>query len=89
MAAAPCDRRTTKWQAQRSAASPLFFLVLCIAILLFLLSSTPLRVFMRWLLTLSTQMVAREGPFGNCASGGTPLLLVARAAEWRDTPHSA
>jgi hypothetical protein len=25
MAAVPCDRRTTKWQAQRSAASYFFF----------------------------------------------------------------
>ncbi len=45
-----CDRRTTKWPAQRSAAPVIFLLFLSFISFGFSLIHTPLRVFMRWLL---------------------------------------
>src|SRR5882757_5864972 len=44
-----CDRRTTKWPAQRLAVSVLILPILSCIFLCFSFIQTPLRVFMRWL----------------------------------------
>ncbi len=48
-----CDRRTTKWPAQRSAAWVVFSSVISFILAHSSFVKTPLRVFMRWLLVLT------------------------------------